>query len=331
MKIAVTGGSGFIGAHLVRQLIAAGHRVTVLDPRQPAEAKAHWQPVDVTRPELVTEATRDVQVVYHLAAISDVNEAYVHPLTCVEANIRGTANVLEAARLNRVDRVIFASTVWVYQASPDPEPNEDTCFSLDQVSHLYTASKIAGEMLCHTYQRLYGVPYTVLRYGVPYGPFMRQQLLIPSFIKQVLAGKPLLIHGDGSQFRKFIYVEDLARGNVAALSPEAADQTYNLEGTEKVTVLDVANALDRILDGVSIRFEAARPGDLKGVETGSHRALRDLGWQPSVGFEEGLRRTVTWYLTLGTGQLPTSSSDDGSRVSTRSDPSAPAAPGWVGS
>ena len=301
MKIAVTGGSGFIGTHLVQQLQDAGHDVLVVDPQPPRVACARWWPADITQAEQFAEATRDSQVVYHLAAISDVNVAYANPLACVQANIQGTANVLEAARVNRLKRVIFASTVWVYQASKDPEPTEDTCFSLDQVSHLYTGSKIAGEMLCHTYQQLYGTPYTILRYGIPYGPYMRQQLLIPAFIKKALAGEPLTINGDGSQFRKFIYVEDLARGNVAALAAQAENQTYNLEGTEKITVLELANALGRILNGVDLRFEAARPGDLRGVEVDSQHALRDLAWQPAVRFEEGLQRTLAWYLTAVPG------------------------------
>jgi UDP-glucose 4-epimerase len=248
--------------------------------------------------EQLVEVTKGIDAIYHLAAVSDVNIAFKNPLGCVDANIRGTANVLEAARINKFSRVIFASTVWVYQASPETRPTEATSFALDHGVHLYTYSKIAGEMLCHSYQQLYGIPFTILRYGIPYGPFMRQALLIPIFVKKALAGEPLLINGDGSQFRRFIYVEDLARGNVAALSSRAANQTYNLEGKEKVSVLELAKAIDQILGGVKIQFEPARPGDLKGVEIDSSKALIELGWQPTVPFEEGLRRTVAWLLTL---------------------------------
>lgn len=251
--------------------------------------------MDITKLDEVIRATRDAEAVYHLAAVSDVNTAYQDPVGCVEANLIGTANVLEAARLNGVKRVIFASTVWVYQATSEPEPTENACFAPSGVAHIYTASKIAGEMLCRSYQRLYAVPFTVLRYGIPYGPFMRRNLLITTFIRQALAGEPLVVHGDGSQFRKFIYVEDLARGNVAALASQAANQTYNLEGNEKVTILQVATALERVLGEVRIRFETARPGDLRGVEVDSGKALRDLAWEPTVSFEEGLERTVSWY------------------------------------
>jgi UDP-glucose 4-epimerase len=131
---------------------------------------------------------------------------------------------------------------------------------------------------------------------------MRQSLLIPVLVKKAMAGEPLSINGDGSQYRRFIYVEDLARGNVAALARQAENQTYNLEGMQKITVLDLARALDGILGGVKLKFEPARPGDLKGVEVDSRKAMAELGWQPEVPFEEGLRRTVAWLMTLRQSQ-----------------------------
>jgi len=258
----------------------------------------------MTKRAEVLKALAGVDVVYHLAAVSSVNAAYRDPLGCVEANIVATANVLESARINHLHRGIFASTVWVYQASPDATPDETSCFAPGRVGHVYTASKIAGEMLCQSYQRLYGLPFTILRYGTPFGPFMRQELLIPTFIRTVLAGEPLTINGDGSQYRKFIYVEDLARGNVAALAPQAENRVYNLEGTQKVTTLDVARAIGRLLGHADIRFGPARPGDLQGIEVDCGQAMRDLGWQPSVAFDEGLRRTVAWYLALPEPSLP---------------------------
>ena len=256
--------------------------------------------MDITQPEQLIEATKGIEAIYHLAAVSDVNIAFQNPLACVDINLRGTANVLEAARVNKLGRVIFASTIWVYQASTNPELSEAASFSPGISGHLYTTTKIAGEMLCHSYRQLYGVPITILRYGIPYGPFMRQSLLIPMFVKKVLAAEPLQVNGDGSQYRRFVYVEDLARGNVAALAAKAENQTYNLEGKEKVSVLDLTKALDHILGGVKIQFMPARPGDLAGVDVDAKKALADLGWQPLVSFDDGLRRTVAWLLSLST-------------------------------
>jgi UDP-glucose 4-epimerase len=298
MRIAVTGGSGFIGTNVVQQLQLAGHEVTVLDPLQPRAEGVFWKPIDIMRLEEVVEATKETEVIYHIAAVADVNQAFKDPLGCIDVNLRGTANVLEAARLNKTRRVIFASTVWVYQACSTPTATEATPLSIDHSQHLYTSSKIAGELLCHSYQQLYGVPFTILRYGIPYGPFMRQSLLIPIFVKKALAGESLSINGDGSQTRKFIYVEDLARGNVAALAPQAENQTYNLEGMEQITILQLAKMLDRIFGGVKIQFQPARPGDLSGgTEVDSQKALAELGWQPTISFEEGLRLAVAWLVT----------------------------------
>jgi UDP-glucose 4-epimerase len=155
---------------------------------------------------------------------------------------------------------------------------------------------MASEMVCHNYGRLYGVPFTVLRYGIPYGPRMREELLIPIFIKKALAGQPLTVSGKGEQYRKFVYVRDMAEAHVRAMADVAAKQTYNLEGSRKVTVLEVAEGIRKVLgDSVKIEFVPARPGDFGGKDVSGAKALRDLGWEPKVEFEEGLRRTIEWF------------------------------------
>jgi UDP-glucose 4-epimerase len=151
-------------------------------------------------------------------------------------------------------------------------------------------------MLCHDYQRLYGQAFTILRYGIPYGPRMRKALVIPRFIDKALSGEPLTIAGDGGQYRNFIYVEDLARAHVLALSPRAENQVYNIEGTQRVTILEIAEALGRLLpNGVRIEFVPARAGDYEGKTVSAKKAFDDLGWSPEVDFQEGLLRTVRWY------------------------------------
>jgi UDP-glucose 4-epimerase len=270
--------------------------VVVLDLQPPAATEALWRPADITRLEHLLEATKDINAIYHLAAVSNVNVAYKNPLGCIEANIRGTANVLEAARNNKIQRVILASTVWVYNAAPDGHANEETGLLPGRAGHLYTATKIADEMLCCSYRELYGVPFTVLRYGIPYGPGMRQELVIATFIRKALNGEPITITGDGKQYRKFIYVEDLAQGNVAALMPIAENKTYNLEGAERISILDIAETLNRIMGGVKIQFLPSRPGDFSGCETTFVKAEQELGWRPRTSFEEGLRFTFSWYV-----------------------------------
>src|SRR5919201_830870 len=206
-KIVVTGGSGFIGSHVVDALVNAGHSVTVVDYRvQPHRSDVCFENVDLMDLSSVLSATRGAEHVFHLAAVSNVNYAYKYPVYTTALNVVGTANIMEAARLNSASRVYLASTVWVYNGSPNGESDvkpldESMPFYLDGAGHIYTSTKMASEMICHNYNQLYNVPFTVLRYGIPYGPRMREELLIPIFIKKALRNQPLTVSGRGEQYR----------------------------------------------------------------------------------------------------------------------------------
>lgn len=297
-NIVVTGGSGFIGSHVVDVLVEAGHRVTVMDHRvRPHRDDVGFEDVDLLDLSSVLAATKDAEHVFHLGAVANVNYAYKYPVYSTALNVMGTANVLEAARINGTKRVHLASTVWVYNGAPENVVVDETVpFYLNGAGHIYTSTKMSCEMLCHNYQELYGVPFTVLRYGIPYGTRMREELLIPIFLKKALAGEPLTVAGDGSQYRKFVYARDLAEAHLLAMGEQAANQTYNLEGTRKVTVLDVARGIQKLVgQHVRIEFVPQRAGDFGGREVLARKAERELGWRPAVEFEEGLARTVTWF------------------------------------
>ena len=297
MRCVVTGGAGFIGSHVVDSLKQAGHEVVVLDHGvRPHRSDVEFQDVDILDlPSLLT-ATTGCDFIFHLAAVSNVNVAFQNPLQCVAVNIQGTANVLEAARQNKAKRVVFASTVWVYTGAHDNNVHEHSPFFMPGAGHVYTSSKIAGELLCHDYSQLYQVPVTILRYGIPYGPRMRETLVIPIFLKKALAGEPLTIAGDGSQYRNFIYVEDLARAHLLVMDDKAINQTYNLEGMRKVMVREVAETINRLLGGgVKIEYTPARLGDYSGKEVSAEKAKREICWEPTVDFQEGMRRTIAWY------------------------------------
>lgn len=297
MRVAVTGGSGFIGSHVVDHLKAAGHDVVVIDHRvRPHRGDVRFEDVDILDLASVIRASEGCDVAYHLAAVSNVNEAFKYPVHAVELNIVGTTHVLEAARQHKMKRVIFASTVWVYTGSRADGPlTEDTPFFIPDAGHIYTTGKIASEMIIHNYANLYRQPFTILRYGIPYGPRMREEMLIPVFVRKALAGEPLTVHGDGKQYRNFLYIDDLAEAHLLALRPEAENQVYNLEGPWAVSVRDVAETIRRVL-GESVRIETlpARPGDYAGKVASSAKAARELGWAPKVKFEEGMRRYIAW-------------------------------------
>lgn len=297
-KVVVTGGSGFIGSHVVDALVDAGHQVTVIDHRvRPHRDDVGFEDVDLMDMSSVLAATRGAEHIFHLAAVSNVNYAYKYPVYTTGLNILGTAHVLEAARVNGARRVYLASTVWVYNGTPNGGPlDESVPFYLNGAGHIYTSSKMACEMICHNYKELYNVPFTVLRLGIPYGPRMREELLIPIFVKKALNGQPLTISGKGSQYRNFIYVRDLAEAHVLAMKEAAENQTYNLEGPRKVTVLEVAEGIRSVIgEHVKIEFVPERPGDFGGKEVTAEKAWKELGWKPRVNFEDGLRTTVEWF------------------------------------
>lgn len=297
-KVVVTGGSGFIGSHVVDALMEAGHQVTVIDHRvRPHRSDVGFEDVDLMDLASVLVATKGAEHIFHLAAVSNVNYAYKYPVYSTALNVMGTTHILEAARINGAQRVHFASTVWVYNGAPDGRPADETVpFYLEGAGHIYTSSKMAAEMLCHNYSQLYKVPFTILRYGIPYGPRMREELLIPIFIKKALNGQPLTISGKGEQYRNFVYVRDMAEAHVLAMKDKGANQTYNLEGTRKVTVLEVAEGIKKVLgDDVKLEFVPARPGDFGGKEVTANKARQELDWYPTVSFEEGLKQTVDWF------------------------------------
>lgn len=297
-KVVVTGGSGFIGSHVVDALADAGHQVTVVDHRvRPHRTDVGFEDVDLMDLSSVLAATKGADHIFHLAAVANVNYAYKYPVYTAGLNVMGTTNILEAARINGAQRVHLASTVWVYNGAPDGKPADETVpFYLEGAGHIYTSTKMAAEMICHNYSQLYKVPFTILRYGIPYGPRMREELLIPIFIKKAVNGQPLTISGKGEQYRNFVYVRDMAEAHVSAMKESAANQTYNLEGMRKVTVLEVAEGIKKILgDDVKLEFVPARPGDFGGKEISASKAGQELDWYPLTPFEEGLKRTIHWF------------------------------------
>jgi UDP-glucose 4-epimerase len=297
-RIVVTGGSGFIGSHVVDALVATGHEVTVLDHRvRPHRPDVGFEDVDLLDLASVLAATRGAEHVFHLAAVSNVNQAHKFPVHTLSLNVIGTSHVLEAARIHGGQRVHLASTVWVYNGAAGESPvNESTPFDLSGAGHVYTSSKMAAEMVCQNYRELYGVPFTILRYGIPYGPRMREELLIPRFVRCALDGEPLRVSGRGDQYRSFVHVSDLAAAHVRALRPVAMNQVYNLEGSRRVTVLEVAERIRRLVgSGIEIQFTPERAGDFAGRPVSSEKAERELGWRPEVEFEDGLQETVTWF------------------------------------
>lgn len=296
MKILITGGSGFIGSHVADVLLEQGNEVVIYDFDSPR----FNQPVkyikgDTGDAERLCEASKGFDAIYHLAAEANVNRFYESPLYSNLITSANTLNVLECARRNNIGRVLLASTEWIYgTADSKDESNitEETIYAQNP-DHLYTSSKIAAEMFCKNYKTLYGVNYTIMRYGIPFGERARAETVTPIFINKILTGGEITIHGDGSQTRQFIYVRDLAEGNAACVKGEGENQIFNINGREVIKVIDIVTTLEEILGKkANVKFIEDRKGNYKGRFISSEKAEKMLGWKPKYSYREAMEKYV---------------------------------------
>jgi UDP-glucose 4-epimerase len=298
MRVLVTGGSGFIGSHVVDKLLEYGVTVRIFDMVYPTywddDEDVEFYKGSITDLDDLRMAMSGIDAVVHMAALANVNEVLEEPHYAESINVRGTINILEAMRKGDIDRLVYASTSWVYSDVDQEHVDEDT--PLQAPEHLYTTTKITSEFYCQNYANHYDLETTIVRYGIPYGPRARGVTVIPIFTRLALEGEALTVYGSGKQFRNFVYVDDLAEGTVLALMPEAAEEIYNLTGDEKVTITRVAETVrDAVNEDVDIVHDEARDEDFSGKEIDNSKAKAELGWVPETGFEEGLRKYVEWY------------------------------------
>ncbi len=301
-KVLVTGGAGFIGSNLVRALVERGDSVRVLDNFSTGNrANLEGIDVEVVEGELrsyerVHNAVRGVEVVYHLGALGSVPRSVQDPLTSSAVNVEGTLNVLLAARDESVRRVVFSSSTSVYGTSrtlPTTEAEPP-----DPISP-YGVAKLAAERYCVSFSRVYeSFESVVLRYFNVFGPRQRPEsqyaAVIPLFIAAISRGEPITIHGDGEQSRDFTYVGNIVDATLRGGEAEGASgRAFNVAAGAPASVNAIADAIGRILDKpVERTFAPSRPGDIRDSWADIGAAREVLGYEPAVGLEEGLRRTV---------------------------------------
>jgi len=300
MKILVTGGSGFIGSHIVDSLLELGHRVKIYDIESPRHGqRCDFVKADVMDFRRLVKESEGHDAAYHIAAEANVNRFFESPFYSNEITSCSTINVCEAARVAGLARVLLASTEWVYgsdPSNPDVLITEETHMT-DNPDHIYTSSKIAAELFIRNYRKMYGVNSTVMRFGIPFGERARPETVTPIFIRKIMSGEEITVHGDGSQTRQFIYVKDLARGCAACLHPRAENEVFNLNGRERVSVLDIIHNLEEILGKKArVTFIDQRAGQFKGRMISSEKAKALLGWEPQFSYREALERYVRSYL-----------------------------------
>jgi UDP-glucose 4-epimerase len=296
MRVAVTGGCGFIGSHVVDRLVGAGHDVLVVDKQERwRNPGAEYMITDVFDEAALSGAIKGCDAVFHLAGVADVNDVAADPVAAVRLNVEGVARVLDAARRGRCGRVVLASTVWVYGATAGSgERTEDAPVDLARSGHLYVSTKLAAEMVMRSYLEMYDQEFTILRYGIPYGPRMRDALVVARFVRAAENGEPIMIAGTGEQQRNFVYVEDLADAHMLALTPAAANETLALEGDTPVSVNEIAEAVQHLVRQVPTAYTDGRAADYAGVAISNQRAKDVLNWAPSTPLAEGIRKYLAW-------------------------------------
>lgn len=282
MRMLVTGGSGFIGSHVVDKLLDSGHTVRVLDMKEPHRGDMEYFKGNILSREVVKQAIKDVDFIYHFAAASNIDLVKNNPLETIEFNITGTAHLLEEARYNNIRRFVMASSVFVH----------------DTRGHLYTTSKLASEMLCKDYHTLFSVPYTILRIGTAYGPRSRSADVISIFVQRALRNENLTIFGSGKQKRNFIYVEDIALACVAAINENAKNKIFTIAGKKSITIEELAYAVKDIVNPASeiiLKEDSNREDDYLGQINNLEETFEELGWQPRIDIVNGISEYTKWF------------------------------------
>ncbi len=308
----VTGNAGFIGARVVEFLLSAGHQVVGVDNLNDAYdvRLKHWRleqqqgrpgfefsRLDINDRSALARLAIDVQpldAVINLAARAGVRQSCENPWVYFETNVTGTLNLLELCRELGVKKFVQASTSSLYGGCKSLPFREDA--NVDGCLSPYAASKKAAEALCHSYHHLYGIDVSVLRYFTVYGPAGRPDMCLFRFVQWVSEGRPVIVYGDGRQSRDFTYVDDIARGTLAALRP-LGYEVINLGSDQPVVLLEALRAVEELVGKRAALCHLPRhPADVMSTWADIHKGRRVLGWQPQVPFEEGMAHLVDWYV-----------------------------------
>jgi nucleoside-diphosphate-sugar epimerase len=307
----VTGAAGFIASKVAKFLLAAGHHVVGLDNINDAydQRLKHWRlerlkqeknfrfaHVDIadrSRLEAAWKASPHFDAVINLAARAGVRQSVENPWVYIETNTTGTLNLLDLCRAGDVKKFVLASTSSLYGAH-NPIPYAEDADTSRPLSP-YAASKKAAEALCYTYHYLYGIDVTVVRYFTVYGPAGRPDMSIFRFIQWISEGKPVIVYDDGTQSRDFTYVDDIARGTIAALKP-LGYETINLGSDKPVVLIDSLRLIEKLVGrAAKIEHRPAHKADVRATWANISRAKELLGWQPQFSHQQGIENSVQWY------------------------------------
>jgi len=305
-RYVVTGGAGFIGSHIVEELVRRNETVTVIDNFstgkrenvKPFEGAAEIIDADISQAKNLAQILKGAEYVIHQAAIPSVPKSIIDPVKSHEANVNGTLQLLVACREAGVKRVVYASSSSLYGDSPTLPKHEGM---MPNPLSPYGAQKLFGETYCQVFTKSYGLETVSLRYFNVFGP--RQDAtsqysgVLALFIPAVLEGRRPTIYGDGQQSRDFTYVKNVVEANLLACkAPGVAGQFFNVACGDRITVNSMLQQINKITGkDISPIYADARAGDIKHSQADITRAKERLSYVPRVSFEEGLRDTIEWY------------------------------------
>lgn len=313
-RVVVTGGAGFIGSHLTKRLVKKGAWVTVMGrrPLTQINSLASLSPkaftyvtLDLGRPTpRLFSLLKGQDIVFHLAGrIAGIEFNRNHPATMLRDNLRQTLNILEIARKAKIDRFQFVSSACVYPrfcTIPTPE-SEGFLDEPEPTNYGYGWAKRIGEVLAKTYAQEYGMKISIVRPYNCYGPFdnfaPETSHVIPALIKRVIGGEnPVIVWGDGTPTRSFLYVEDLARGLMAAVEKYPEPDPINLGTEEEISIKDLIKLIIKISGRKSrIVFDKTKPNGQPRRNCDTRKAREKIGFKAKINLSEGLKRTLVWY------------------------------------
>ena len=304
MRALVTGGAGFIGSHIVEALLCRGDSVRVLDNFSSGrhenlkDLKGNLEILDgdLRDAGMVKASVKNIDLVFHLAALVSVPQSMIEPEACFAVNVGGTVALMDAARQAGVSKMVISSSTAVY-GNTDVFPTTEEA-PLRPLSP-YALSKQVNELYASLYSQTLGLPVTALRYYNVYGPRQRPDsdyaAAIPIFLHRLIAGQPIIIYGDGRQSRDFIFVKDIVRANLMAAESNTGGQVFNICSGRETNLLDLLEEISTISpQQPDVRFESPRAGDIYRSVGSPNRAEDAFGFRAQVTLADGLAQTVAW-------------------------------------
>jgi UDP-glucose 4-epimerase len=307
-RVLVTGGAGFIGSHIVEELLKSGASVRVLDNFSSGrhenltfggmEKNSSLEIIegDLRDTAAVKAAVRGMELVFHLAAFISVPQSMLEPQDCFNVNVTGTVTLLESARQEGVRKVVLSSSTAVYGDTDIFPTDEETP---PHPLSPYALSKQVNELYARLYTHVFHLPVVALRYFNVFGPRQRPDsayaAAIPIFVNRLVAGETITIFGDGKQSRDFIFVKDVVNANLLAAHSDAAGEVFNVCSGHETSLLDLLEELSELSTGQpQVRFEAPRPGDIYRSLGNPKKALNAFGFEAKTPFSVGLQQTIKW-------------------------------------